>query len=162
MPKGTLFPWTVSDFSLMDAIESGIVKLPRVPVSDDVSHEEMPRFSATLWEQHRETDAEEGTGERGGAVRSGVASSPTRNGGLGASLPLRRAPPSSGALWESRCRRCSSSSATTRRRRSCCTTTSPDSSARSRTDPPALGAVGSSSSATTARTANASPGRGPC
>ena len=26
--EGTLFPWTVSDFSLMDAIESGIVKLP--------------------------------------------------------------------------------------------------------------------------------------
>ena len=32
--EGTLFPWTVSDFSLMDAIESGIVKLPRVPVAD--------------------------------------------------------------------------------------------------------------------------------
>ena len=30
--EGTLFPWTVSDFSLMDAIECGIVKLPRVPV----------------------------------------------------------------------------------------------------------------------------------
>lgn len=27
--EGTLFPWTVSDFSLMDAIESGIVKLSR-------------------------------------------------------------------------------------------------------------------------------------
>ena len=32
--EGTLFPWTVNDFSLMDAIESGIVKLPRVPVAD--------------------------------------------------------------------------------------------------------------------------------
>ena len=29
--EGTLFPWAVSDFSLMDAIECGIVKLPRVP-----------------------------------------------------------------------------------------------------------------------------------
>lgn len=28
--EGTLFPWTMSDFSLMDAIECGIVKLPRV------------------------------------------------------------------------------------------------------------------------------------
>jgi len=27
--EGTLFPWTMSDFSLMDAIECGIVKLPR-------------------------------------------------------------------------------------------------------------------------------------
>jgi type III restriction enzyme len=34
--EGTLFPWTVSDFSLMDAIECGIVKLPRVPVADNI------------------------------------------------------------------------------------------------------------------------------
>ena len=33
-PEGTLFPWTMCDFSLMDAIECGIVKLPRVPVAD--------------------------------------------------------------------------------------------------------------------------------
>lgn len=33
--EGFIFPWTVSDFSLMDAIESGIVKVPRVPVDDD-------------------------------------------------------------------------------------------------------------------------------
>ena len=36
-PEGALFPWVVSDFSLMDAIESGIVKLPRVPVSDNAA-----------------------------------------------------------------------------------------------------------------------------
>ena len=47
--EGTLFPWTVSDFSLMDAIESGIVKLPRVPVSDDVKPDDMPRLR-NLWE----------------------------------------------------------------------------------------------------------------
>ena len=47
--EGTLFPWTVSDFSLMDAIESGIVKLPRVPVSDNVSGAEMPKLRV-LWE----------------------------------------------------------------------------------------------------------------
>jgi len=34
-PEGYVFPWTVSDFSLMDAIESGIVKVPRTPVDDD-------------------------------------------------------------------------------------------------------------------------------
>ncbi|MGI1661342.1 BPTD_3080 family restriction endonuclease [Palleronia sp. KMU-117] len=34
-PEGTLFPWVMSDFSLMDAIECGIVKLPRVPVADN-------------------------------------------------------------------------------------------------------------------------------
>ncbi|HWC48159.1 MAG TPA: DEAD/DEAH box helicase family protein [Solirubrobacterales bacterium] len=33
--EGFIFPWVVSDFSLMDAIESGIVKVPRIPVDDD-------------------------------------------------------------------------------------------------------------------------------
>lgn len=33
--EGFIFPWAVSDFSLMDAIESGIVKIPRTPVDDD-------------------------------------------------------------------------------------------------------------------------------
>jgi type III restriction enzyme len=36
--EGYIFPWTVSDFSLMDAIESGIVKVPRTPVDDDAAH----------------------------------------------------------------------------------------------------------------------------
>lgn len=35
--EGYIFPWVVSDFSLMDAIESGIVKIPRVPVDDDAA-----------------------------------------------------------------------------------------------------------------------------
>ena len=46
--EGTLFPWTASDFSLMDAIECGIVKLPRVPVADNVPGAEMPQFRE-LW-----------------------------------------------------------------------------------------------------------------
>lgn len=50
--EGTLFPWTMSDFSLMDAIECGIVKLPRVPVADNVTGEEMPVFR-NLWEHIR-------------------------------------------------------------------------------------------------------------
>ena len=37
--EGYIFPWTVSDFSLMDAIEAGIVKVPRTPVDDDAAHE---------------------------------------------------------------------------------------------------------------------------
>ena len=46
--EGTLFPWTMSDFSLMDAIECGIVKLPRVPVADNIPGAEMPKFRE-LW-----------------------------------------------------------------------------------------------------------------
>lgn len=47
--EGTLFPWTISDFSLMDAIECGIVKLPRVPVADNIPGEDVPVFR-NLWE----------------------------------------------------------------------------------------------------------------
>ncbi len=47
--EGTLFHWTMSDFSLMDAIECGIVKLPRVPVADNIPGGEMPKFR-NLWE----------------------------------------------------------------------------------------------------------------
>ena len=47
-PEGTLFPWVVSDFGLMDAIESGIVKIPRVPVSDDSMVGDLPKYR-DLW-----------------------------------------------------------------------------------------------------------------
>ncbi len=50
--EGVLFPWTISDFSLMDAIECGIVKLPRVPVADNIPGQEMPMFR-NLWEHIR-------------------------------------------------------------------------------------------------------------
>ena len=33
--EGTPLPWIVSDFGLVDAIESGITKVPRMPVADD-------------------------------------------------------------------------------------------------------------------------------
>ena len=36
------FPWTVSDFSLLDAVESGLVKVPRVPVDDRLVEDGQP------------------------------------------------------------------------------------------------------------------------
>ena len=42
----------MSDFSLMDAIECGIVKLPRVPVADNIPGGESPTFRH-LWENIR-------------------------------------------------------------------------------------------------------------
>ena len=45
---GVLFPWVVSDFSLIDAIEAGIVKVPRVPVADDSMTGEQPTYR-DLW-----------------------------------------------------------------------------------------------------------------
>lgn len=47
-PEGTLFPWVVSDFSLIDAIESGIVKVPRVPVEDNAMTGDQPTYR-DLW-----------------------------------------------------------------------------------------------------------------
>lgn len=60
--EGTLFPWTVSDFSLMDAIECGIVKLPRVPVADNIPGGEMPKFR-NLWEHIRTRMPKKGRGK---------------------------------------------------------------------------------------------------
>ncbi len=51
--EGTLFPWVVSDFSLIDAIESGIVKVPRVPVADNSMTGEQPTYR-DLWLRIRE------------------------------------------------------------------------------------------------------------
>lgn len=47
--EGSLFGWVMSDFSLMDAIECGIVKLPRVPIMDNVEGGDTPMFR-NLWE----------------------------------------------------------------------------------------------------------------
>ena len=60
--EGTLFPWTMSDFSLMDAIECGIVKLPRVPVADNIPGGEMPKFR-NLWEHIRSRMPKKGRGK---------------------------------------------------------------------------------------------------
>jgi type III restriction enzyme len=59
--EGTLFPWTASDFSLMDAIECGIVKLPRVPVAENIPGKEMPMFR-DLWENIRKEMPKKGRG----------------------------------------------------------------------------------------------------
>lgn len=62
--EGTLFPWTVSDFSLMDAIECGIVKLPRIPVSDNISGGDMPMYRA-LWDHIGKAMPKKGRGKTG-------------------------------------------------------------------------------------------------
>jgi type III restriction enzyme len=75
--EGTLFPWTVCDFSLMDAIECGIVKLPRVPVADNVPGADMPIYRelwAHIGKKMPRKDEEgcelEGVGGVGGSARS--------------------------------------------------------------------------------------------
>ncbi len=60
--EGTIFPWTMSDFSLMDAIECGIVKLPRVPVSENIPGNEMPMYR-NLWDNIRTKMPKKGRGK---------------------------------------------------------------------------------------------------
>jgi type III restriction enzyme len=62
--EGTLFAWTMSDFSLMDAIECGIVKLPRVPVADNIPGADVPKFR-NLWEHIRPKMPKKGRGKAG-------------------------------------------------------------------------------------------------
>jgi type III restriction enzyme len=62
--EGSLFPWVVSDFSLIDAIECGIVKLPRVPIADNAVGAPAPVYR-DLWKVIGKKLP------RGGAGRSG-------------------------------------------------------------------------------------------
>ena len=62
--EGTLFPWTVSDFSLMDAIECGIVKLPRIPVADNAVTGDAPIYRE-LWEHIGKGMPKKGAGKSG-------------------------------------------------------------------------------------------------
>jgi len=60
--EGTLFPWVVSDFSLIDAIEAGIVKVPRVPVADDSMTGDLPTYR-NLWLRIRDSLPKKGRGK---------------------------------------------------------------------------------------------------
>jgi len=72
--EGTLFPWAMSDFALMDAIECGIVKLPRVPVAQNLPGDEMPMFRE-LWKHISKDMPKKG---RGKAKNLDPRSLPTR------------------------------------------------------------------------------------
>ena len=57
-PEGSPFPWLVCDFGLVDAIECGITKVPRLPVKDDEGHQDDagrpdPKYFR-LWKNIRE------------------------------------------------------------------------------------------------------------
>ena len=49
----TPFEWIICDFALIDAIESGLVKIPRTPTADDAG-EAVPKYR-NLWEHIRRT-----------------------------------------------------------------------------------------------------------
>jgi type III restriction enzyme len=50
---GKPFPWVVSDFGLLDAIESGLVKIPQLPSRDTTGAEEAAYFNIWRWVQEK-------------------------------------------------------------------------------------------------------------
>lgn len=48
---GKPYPWIVSDFGLLDAIESGLVKIPQLPTRDITGAEEASYFNVWRWVQ---------------------------------------------------------------------------------------------------------------
>jgi type III restriction enzyme len=56
--EGSPFPWLVSDFGLVDAIESGLVKIPRLPVSDTTGRPDPKYFR--LWQHIVEENLQPG------------------------------------------------------------------------------------------------------
>ena len=63
---GRPFPWTVSDFGLVDAIESGLVKIPQLAVRDGSGAQIPGYFNVWRWILPKLTPAERG-GRRGNA-----------------------------------------------------------------------------------------------
>ena len=53
---GKPFPWVVSDFGLLDAIESGLVKISQLPSRDETGAEEAAYFNIWRWVQAKAQD----------------------------------------------------------------------------------------------------------
>jgi type III restriction enzyme len=68
-PEGSPFPWIVSDFSLVDAIESGITKIPRLPAMDNTGRPDPKYFK--LWD-HITSDLKAGEKLTGGKPKPAV------------------------------------------------------------------------------------------
>src|SRR5439155_1284107 len=62
---GRPFPWIVSDFGLIDAIESGLVKIPQLPVQDVTGSEIPAYFNVWKWIVDEKLTAGERGGRRG-------------------------------------------------------------------------------------------------
>ncbi|MGQ0766042.1 MAG: BPTD_3080 family restriction endonuclease [Gemmatimonadota bacterium] len=62
---GRPFPWVVSDFGLIDAIESGLVKIPQLALSDTTGAERAKYFNIWKWIIEEQLTAAEKGGKRG-------------------------------------------------------------------------------------------------
>ncbi len=62
---GRAFPWVISDFGLIDAIESGLVKIPQIPVQDTTGDVTPAYFNIWKWIVEKKLSAGERGGRRG-------------------------------------------------------------------------------------------------
>ena len=62
---GRPFPWVVSDFGLIDAIESGLVKIPQLALSDTSGQDRPDYFNIWDWIVHKKLTPAEKGGKRG-------------------------------------------------------------------------------------------------
>src|SRR5258708_5993767 len=62
--KNKPFPWIVSDFGLIDAIESGLVKIPQLAIRDTTGQDYPAYFNIWQWLMTKLTPAERG-GQKG-------------------------------------------------------------------------------------------------
>jgi type III restriction enzyme len=63
-PVGRPFPWIVSDFGLVDSIESGLVKIPQIPVDDNLGGSPPAYFHLWRWINDKLPTAEKETVRR--------------------------------------------------------------------------------------------------
>lgn len=78
---GRLFPWVVSDFGLVDAIECGLVKIPQLPIADPTGGEVPKYFNIWDWIVKEKLTMTERGGKRGAVKPEAVVAH--------AKLPLR-------------------------------------------------------------------------
>jgi type III restriction enzyme len=86
------FPWTISDFGLIDAIESGLVKIPQLAVRDTMGQQVAGFFNIWKYVLDRLTP-----GERGGKKASPKPEAVLKH----AALPINQL----AGLWEEECQR---------------------------------------------------------
>ena len=89
-----LFGWIVSDFGLNDAIESGLVKTPRVVVRDDAIPD-AKTYKSRLYHIYNDPEVRDDLNQRG-ALPTAPLPSLVTNGYLPAGLRLAERPPASG------------------------------------------------------------------
>ena len=61
---GRPFPWIVSDFSLLDSIESGLVKIPQMPSRDSKSGGDETAAYFDIWQHIKDQAEADGLGKR--------------------------------------------------------------------------------------------------